>query len=159
MASRKFGQADPPIRVGRPGALRADLRKVQGRQVHAVAVTTVCHDAVSGEMCPHISVYFASTHAACMYIGTRTCARVHATCRQSIETTPSPRYSRWKIKSEREGSPWRIPRTPNINVEHPGEVCRMEEINQSVAMGARPLPTINIVRRGAGARHMGVSAL
>ena len=102
---------------------------------------------------------FAATHAAYMYIGTRTYARVHTTCSQSIGTAPSPRYSRWKINSEREGSPWRIPRTPKDNVEHAGKVCRMEEINQSVAMGASPLPTINIVRRVRGAQHMGVSTL
>ena len=88
------------------------------------------------------------------------CARLHATCSQSIGTAPPPRYSRWKIKSEREGSPWRVPRTAKNNVEHTGEVCRMEEINQSVAMGARPLPTINIVRRGAGgSTHGRVDAL
>ena len=52
-------------------------------------------------------------------------------------TAPPLRYSRWKIKSERQEFPGRIPRHPAYNVEHPGEVRRAEKINQSVAAGPR----------------------
>ena len=113
------------------------------------------------ERCAQRSVYFAATHATYMYIGTHPHMRTRTHHMQTNHWDSTlPRYSRWKIKSEREGSSWHIPRHPTDNVEHPGEVCRMEEINQSVDMGARPLPTFNIVRRGTGvSTHERVDAL
>ena len=66
-------------------------------------------------------------------------------------TAPSLRYSRWKIKSERQESPGRIPLHPTYNVERVREVRRMEKINQSVAAGQWVSHSTTLHGWGAGA--------